>query len=69
MYEENIDKIKKNFNFNKKNSHNEQQDKKIRSPIDKGSVRSKSKKALKNYINKYTVQDFIDLAENEEDDF
>jgi hypothetical protein len=69
MYEENIDKIKKNFNFNKKHSNSEQQDRKIRSPIDKGSVRSKSKKALKNYINKYTVQDFIDLAEDEEDDF
>ena len=57
------------YELNKKYQKARDQDKKIRSPVCKGSVRSQSKKALKKYIDIFSVNgveddeyfdDFID---------
>ncbi len=57
------------YELNKKYPKARDQDKKIRSPVSKGSVRSQGKKALRRYVDIFTAkgidddEDFDDFAE------
>ena len=59
------------YELNKKYPKTRDQDKKIKNPVSKGSVRSQSKKALQRYVDIFTAQgidddeDFDDFAEGE----
>jgi len=63
MYEEEFDKDRRRYELNKKHTHKEQ-DKRLKSPISKGSIRSQNKKLLQKCISNYITQE--DFEEDEE---
>lgn len=70
MYEEeDFEDAKRKYELNKKYSTNKEQEKKIKNPVSKGSLRSQNKKILRRYINNYTGSVHFDDDSFDESDF